>query len=499
MPSHPEPLPAPVSAPAIAPAGPLSGEELEALVPVGPLSDAELEALAPAGPLSWAELEALVPAEPDRVNGSTNAQATLRLFGQAEGTPRVTLYRDHHAWCPYCQKVWLWLEERRIPYRIRKVTMFCYGEKESWYRRLVPSGMLPALELDGRVITESDRLLEALEQAFGPLGAGMGDAQVVPLRQLERLLFRAWCEWLCQPHTAASEGRARVAFQRIAQTMERALEANGGPFFLGTELTTADLVFVPYVERMNASLAYYKGFLLRREHPAIHRWLAALEKRPTYLGTQSDFHTHAHDLPPQMGGCYPSGDPAQGALAARIDQGPWPISTGAEAPVRGAGDQATALDPETSQREPADAALVALAQVLKHRGPILARNPLPPECFEPALRCALTALVAGAALVPGSAEAAGTAEKGQGGAGGREGKALTPPAGSAAGLRYLRDRISVPRDMPLYAARRLRQALEATALRDPGDPKAQGVAIPLQHRRDQDPLPFLRREENLRG
>ena len=78
---------------------------------------------------------------------------------------RVTLYRDHHAWCPYCQKVWLWLEERRIPYRIGKVTMVCYGEKESWYRRLVPSGMLPALALDGRLITESDRILEALELA----------------------------------------------------------------------------------------------------------------------------------------------------------------------------------------------------------------------------------------------------------------------------------------------------------------------------------------------
>ena len=65
-------------------------------------------------------------------------------------------------------------------------------------------------------------------------------------------------------------------FQRQAQAMERALEAQRGPFFLGEALTTADLVFVPYVERMNASLAYYKGFVLRREHPAIHRWLMAL-------------------------------------------------------------------------------------------------------------------------------------------------------------------------------------------------------------------------------
>jgi glutathione S-transferase len=420
-------------------------------------------------PWSWEQLEALAPAEPDRVHGPTNAQATLRLFGQEGVTPRVTLYRDHHAWCPYCQKVWLWLEERRIPYRIRKVTMFCYGEKEDWYRRLVPSGMLPALELDGRVITESDRLLEALEGAFGPLGADMGDGRVVPLRQLERLLFRAWCEWLCQPQGPATEARARAGFQRQAQAMERALEAQGGPFFLGAALTTADLVFVPYVERMNASLAYYKGFVLRQEHPAIDRWLRALEQRSTYLGTQSDFHTHAHDLPPQMGGCYANGDTAQRALAARIDQGPWPIS----AP----------LDPETSQPEPPEAAGVALARVLRHRHAIVARNPLPAELFEPALRCALSQLVntAGGAVSPGATFSAATTPV----------ATLTPPAGSAAGLRYLRDRISVPRDMPLHSARRLRQALEATALRDPADPLAQGTPLPLQHRRDQDPQPFL--------
>ena len=405
------------------------------------------------GALSREALEARPPADADRLRGPTNAPARLRLFGQEEGSVRVTLYRDHHAWCPYCQKVWLWLEERRIPYRIRKVTMFCYGEKESWYRRLVPSGMLPALELDGRVITESDRLLEALERAFGPLGPGMNEGRVVPLRQLERMLFGAWCEWLCRPQAAAAEARARDGFRRTAEAMERALAAHGGPFFLGTELTTADLVFVPYVERMNASLAYYKGYGLRREHPAIHRWLAALEERPTYLGTQSDFHTHAHDLPPQMGGCYASGDAAQRALAARIDQGPWPI----DAP----------LDPETSQPEPADAALVALGRVLRHRGPLMDRNPVPPERFDPALRCALTALVAG------------------------QGAAPTPPPGSAPGLRDLRDRISVPRDMPLHSARRLRQALEATALRDPADPHGQGPPIPVRHRRDQDPRPFV--------
>ncbi|MBM5802923.1 MAG: glutathione S-transferase family protein [Cyanobacteria bacterium K_DeepCast_35m_m2_155] len=413
---------------------------------------------------SWADLrhwaggaegEAL---QHQRIHGPTNAQATLRLFGEPEAQVRVTLYRDHHAWCPYCQKIWLWLEERQIPYRIRKVTMFCYGTKEPWYTQRVPSGMLPALELDGRLITESDRIVAALEQAFGPLGPWpLDQPQVLQLRQLERLLFRAWCQWLCTPGLdAAAEQRCRQQFQRYAVAMESALEASGGPFLLGAEPASVDLVFVPYLERMNASLAYYKGFLLRHEHPTIDRWFAALEQRPTYRGTQSDFHTHVHDLPPQMGGCYACPSAEQHELAARIDAGLWPVAL---------------PDPETSQAASDGAAAAAVARVVRHAPALVTRmasaTGSDPVALDAALRSALMALMAEAPSVP--------------------------PVGTAAGLRYLRDRISVPRDMDLHAARLLRAALEATAGRDPGTPTAQGPALTQQHRRDQDPAPFVGR------
>ncbi len=55
--------------------------------------------------LSWTELETLTNFQVDTVNGPTNAQARLRLFGGSQSQVRVTLYRDNHAWCPYCQKI----------------------------------------------------------------------------------------------------------------------------------------------------------------------------------------------------------------------------------------------------------------------------------------------------------------------------------------------------------------------------------------------------------
>ena len=399
-----------------------------------------------AEPLSWPDLERLIVPETDRINGPTNAQSQLRLFGHPEDAVRVTLYRDHHAWCPYCQKVWLWLEFKQIPYSIRKVTMRCYGRKEPWFLEKVPSGMLPALELDGELITESDVILLRLEQVFGPMGMPLESEHAIQLRQLERLLFRAWCLWLCSPGLSfRQQQQARNQFQTVADKLEQEMSHHPGPWLDPDGPGSVDLVFVPYVERMNASLAYYKGFRLRQEHPAIDRWFVALEQLETYRGTQSDMHTHAHDLPPQMGGCWSDDNPEAAALASRIDRG--------EGLGQDEGEWPDASNQEMAAR--------ALTRVLRHRQALLASNPLGAEGFDQPLRCALTHLM--------------------------EKRQCPPRTGSAAALRYLRDRVSVPRDMPLPAARLLRQALEATAALDGSE---RPRPLPLHDRLDQNPEAF---------
>merc|ERR1719242_2323048 len=146
--------------------------------------------------------------------------------------------------------------------------------------------------------------------------------KVIPLRRLERLLFRAWCGWLCYRNAASDEKDAAKRFEAVITEFEKALATHQqGPWLLGDTLTTADVVFVPYLERMNASLFYYKGYRLRdqQQRPHICAWFEALEQRSSYLGGQSDFHTHAHDLPPQMGGCYESGDKMQQMAKRMVD------------------------------------------------------------------------------------------------------------------------------------------------------------------------------------
>ena len=45
------------------------------------------------------------------------------------------------------------MEEKQIPYKVEKVPMRSYGDKPKWFLDKVPSGLLPVIELDGKMIT----------------------------------------------------------------------------------------------------------------------------------------------------------------------------------------------------------------------------------------------------------------------------------------------------------------------------------------------------------
>ena len=58
------------------------------------------------------------------------------------------------------------LEEKQIPYTVEKINMRCYGDKPASFLAKVPGGLLPVLEIDGTVITESAQIMNVLEERF---------------------------------------------------------------------------------------------------------------------------------------------------------------------------------------------------------------------------------------------------------------------------------------------------------------------------------------------
>ena len=273
-------------------------------------------------------------------SGAPSAKASLRLFGAPPGTePRVTLYRDSAAWCPYCQKVWMQLEEKQIPFKVEKINMRCYGDKPAWFERAT-GGLLPVLELDGKLVTDSVSIMLALERAFPEQKPLLPDAAldaprhaaVASLKALEQTHASAWLGYL---RSGGDGGKAK--YEHCLDRMDAALGDFGGPYFLGTDLSLVDLLFVSFAERAVASLLYYKGFEVRdvTRWPRVCAWFDALETRPSYLASVSDYYTHAMDLPPQLGGCASNGSPAAAQAKASIDGGDWtwPLPTNPPQPL----------------------------------------------------------------------------------------------------------------------------------------------------------------------
>jgi len=290
-------------------------------------------------PLSWTTLQDQTAATPvgkalnDEVQlrqtgqGSAARENTLRKFG-SKAEPAVTLYRDHAAWCPYCQKTMLLVEEKEIPIKIDLVNMRSYGDKPQAFLRKIPNGLLPAIEVQGQVVTESQVIMELLDEWF-PESQGYrrmqpkpddvaGQAKYRQLAQLERELFSWWCTVVFRPEQrlgpfGGGMSGALKGFMECLQKVDDYLQSTKGPWFFDEfdHPTMIDFIYVSHVERMLASVAHWKGVDLRDVEKwnlkGLVAWLEAFEQRPAYLAFKSDYYTHVMDIPPQYGPGYDGG------------------------------------------------------------------------------------------------------------------------------------------------------------------------------------------------
>mmetsp|Transcript_109711 Transcript_109711/g.306780 ORF Transcript_109711/g.306780 Transcript_109711/m.306780 type:complete len:589 (+) Transcript_109711:61-1827(+) len=414
----------------------------------------------------------------------------IRLFDESnqEKDIRVTFYRDSASWCPYCQKVWLTLEEKRIPYRVEKINMRCYGEKPDSFKRLQPGGQIPVATIDGTTLRQSNDILFALEDLFPnhksmspPPNDSFLKAKAQEYLRLERQLFSAWMYWL-----TGGGAQAKRNFIETLQVVEKALkEVPEGPFFLGKDITIVDVQFSSFLERMAASLLFYKGFQMRvvkgepTDYPLINAWFDAMETLPSYQLTKSDYYTHCWDLPPQLGGCVsePGGEDYEDAIngVRSLDgtQGSWelplqPHNGGVEPDWEWAGDEDAARREAVERVSGNYEAIVKFAArgagkkgFPSYGAPLSDPNATPNDAVQPSvdhmMRLVCLALLDGTDAHQKELEDAATilVTKGGGGGGGKREFA----SAVVASLTYMRDRVGVPRDMRLPAARQLRAHL----------------------------------------
>ena len=212
---------------------------------------------------------------------STNLAATA-----TKEEPVLTLYRDTNGWCPFCERVWIGLVKKGIPYDEKLINL---QDKPQWYLDIVPTTLVPAIEWhdenwkadtpgSGELVWESKDILEILDARFAETPLRSADEEVAEV--VEVLNASVGFVYGARNGTADDKG---ARFAAALDALDAVLSASG-PFVRGNELSAADLALAPTLERFGEQLKVLKPEFpaLDAGRPAITRWSEAMDAEPAY-------------------------------------------------------------------------------------------------------------------------------------------------------------------------------------------------------------------------
>jgi len=228
----------------------------------------------------------------------------------------LTLYHNDMSLC--AQKVRVGLAEKGLPWEDKHLVLRAAEHQQPWYLKLNRRAVVPTLVHDGHVVTESNVILEYLEDAFP-------QPRLRPNNPYDRSKMRLWIKQLDEDvqgclrgdpqfrdRFSSSISRARrarkamleripnifkrerrrdviekgtgsqhfiIAVQRMLQLLDEMEEALTEHRWLGCEeYTLADVAFTPYLAR----LEHLNVFGMVHDRKRVAEWYARCKARPSF-------------------------------------------------------------------------------------------------------------------------------------------------------------------------------------------------------------------------
>jgi len=232
----------------------------------------------------------------------------------------LTLY---HYWSSVCsQKVRMCLAEKGLNYESAHIDLFTFEHWEPRYRAINPKGVVPALEHDGKIIIESNVIIEYLEDSFPqtrlrPEDSGAKAQMRLWLFNSEEIAHshvntashnpRHAIRLAQKPYTKeqldravancpnpiiaarflhrqahgvseAEEAHAYAALDYLLDMMEKALIAT--PWLAGREFSLADIAMAPFVNRIE--VLKRPEMVRAAKRPRLADWWQRVQARPAF-------------------------------------------------------------------------------------------------------------------------------------------------------------------------------------------------------------------------
>lgn len=233
---------------------------------------------------------------------SSAPQSTIQLIPHGDvAQGDVVFYRDTNAWCPFCERVYLYLLESGVDHDQTFVDI-SPGNKPDWYKEVIPTGQTPSLSLGGKPVWESNDIIDALEAAIEsgelrgksllpPSGAGR-DRVLAELKALDDpqaglkigsagyVYMRGAAFGEDVPEGGSNLPALFEAFSSSLAALEARLASTTGPYF-EDDFGVLDVALWPSLERQAAGLPAFRSYDLRgsEDYPAVAAWLTAMGQR----------------------------------------------------------------------------------------------------------------------------------------------------------------------------------------------------------------------------
>ena len=186
------------------------------------------------------------------------------IVASHEGEQPLKLYSGW--FCPFVQRVWSVLEEKKIPYQYIEVNPY---HKPDSLLKLNPRGLVPTLQYDNKPLYESTVICEFLEEAYPDHGP-----RLLPDDPFEKARVRIWTDFCTSRIIPAfhrflqfqpledEEGLDVVRKEFLGKLKELAAEMDKeGPYFLGKEPGLIDFVVAPWIVCLLPTAHYNRSLL----------------------------------------------------------------------------------------------------------------------------------------------------------------------------------------------------------------------------------------------
>lgn len=209
----------------------------------------------------------------------------------------VQIYSAHV--CPYAQRSRMTLMIKGIDFDLNEIDL---QNKPANFQEISPYGKVPVLKHGANRIWESAIINEYLDEVFP-------EPHLMPTDPGQRALARIWIEFANSKFTTAfyklllSQDPAKQ--QEWSDELKNHLRfmeneglrkfSNGGPYWLGSDLSLVDISFAPWFERWPA-IAHYRNVSIPDECTLLQQWWETMQSHPVMQETMQsgEFHIQAY-------------------------------------------------------------------------------------------------------------------------------------------------------------------------------------------------------------